>query len=65
MSVSVNGKAVPEADYERTDKKLTISNLPQGKFDLEIVVDIKPQVNRANFAASPSRSSGALSLSCC
>ena len=30
VSVSVNGKAVPEADYERTDKKLTISNLPRG-----------------------------------
>ena len=44
ISVSVNGKAVSEADYERTDKKLTINNLPQGKFDLEIVVDIKPQV---------------------
>ena len=48
VSVSVNGKAVPEADYERTDKKLTISNLPKGKFDLEIVVDIKPQVT-GNF----------------
>ncbi|CAK0786230.1 hypothetical protein CVIRNUC_009443 [Coccomyxa viridis] len=45
ISVSVNGKAVSEADYERTDKKLTINNLPQGKFDLEIVVDIKPQEN--------------------
>ena len=48
MSVSVNGKAVPETDYERTDKKLVISNLPQGKFDLEIVVTIKPQVTQAS-----------------
>lgn len=46
MSVSVNGKALPESDYERTDKHLSISNLPQGAFDLEIEVDIKPQVNK-------------------
>ena len=33
-----------QSDYERTDKKLSISNLPKGAFDLEITVDIKPQV---------------------
>ena len=60
VSVSVNGKAVPEADYERTDKKLTISNLPQGKFDLEIVVDIKPQVTGQVLLQAQDLSSGAL-----
>ena len=27
------------SDYERTEKKLSISNLPKGSFDLEITVD--------------------------
>lgn len=45
VSVSVNGSAVPKSDYEQTDKKLSISNLPKGAFDLEITVDIKPQVS--------------------
>ena len=44
VSVSVNGSALADKDYERTDKKLSISNLPKGSFDLEITVDIKPQV---------------------
>ena len=47
VSVSVNGSAVPKSDYEQTDKKLSISNLPKGAFDLEITVDIKPQVSRS------------------
>ncbi len=45
VSVSVNGNAIAKGDYEQTDKKLRISNLPQGSFDLEITVDIKPQVS--------------------
>ena len=43
--MSVNGSALADKDYERTDKKLSISNLPKGAFDLEITVDIKPQVS--------------------
>ncbi len=50
VSVSVNGSALADKDYERTDKKLSISNLPKGAFDLEITVDIKPQVS-ASFCA--------------
>ena len=52
MSVSVNGKAVPKSNYEKTEKKLSISNLPKGSFDLEITVDLKPQVSADSMHAS-------------
>ena len=48
VSVSVNGSALADSDYERTHKKLSISNLPKGSFDLEITVDIKPQVRASS-----------------
>ncbi len=44
-SVKVGGKALSEADYERTDKKLVIKNLPEGSFELEIETVIKPQAS--------------------
>ena len=44
-SVSINGKALNESDYERVPDKLTIKSLPEGEFDLEIVTTIKPQEN--------------------
>ncbi len=52
VSVSVNGSALADKDYERTDKKLSISNLPKGSFDLEITVGIKPQVSASSHVIS-------------
>jgi len=46
VSVKVGGKALGADDYERSDKKLVLKNLPEGSFELEIETDIKPQVHR-------------------
>ena len=43
VGVKVAGKALQPSDYDLTDKLLTLSKLPQGEFELEIDVDIKPQ----------------------
>lgn len=44
-SVSINGKALNDSDYERVPDKLTIKSLPDGEFDLEVVTTIKPHEN--------------------
>ena len=44
VSLKVAGKE--HTDYDVTEKQLTLSKLPQGEFEVEIDVDIKPQVRR-------------------
>lgn len=44
MSVKVGGKALDPSEYTVSEKKLTLSSPPSGDFELEIDVDIKPQV---------------------
>ena len=41
VSLKVAGKE--HTDYDVTEKQLTLSKLPQGEFEVEIDVDIKPQ----------------------
>ncbi|BDA49167.1 Aminopeptidase N [Coccomyxa sp. Obi] len=45
VTVKVAGKELQPSEYELTDKKLTLSTLPAGEFEVEIEVDIKPQEN--------------------
>lgn len=45
VTVKVAGKELQSSEYELTDKKLTLSSLPAGEFEVEIEVDIKPQVS--------------------
>lgn len=44
VSVKINGQDVGENNYQLTEKKLSLSNLPEGDFELEIETEIKPQV---------------------
>ena len=44
MAVKVAGEARTADSYELTEKKLTLSGLPKGAFELEIETEIKPQV---------------------
>ena len=44
MSVKVAGEALAAERYEVTDKKLTLTGLPAGAFEMEIETEIKPQV---------------------
>ena len=43
-SIKLGGKQLAPEQYERTDKKLIIKNLPSGSFEAEIEVHLKPQV---------------------
>lgn len=43
--IKVAGKEIRSSDYDLTEKKLTLLNLPRGEFDIEIEVNIKPQVS--------------------
>ena len=45
VSVKAAGKQLSSGQYQVTDKHLVIENLPSGKFDLEIEVDVKPKEN--------------------
>ncbi len=45
VAVKVAGKELQSSEYELTDKKLTLSKLPAGEFEVEIEVDIKPQAS--------------------
>lgn len=47
VAIKAGGEPVPESNYVRSDKGLTISGLPSGSFELEIHVHIKPQVTTA------------------
>lgn len=49
MSVKVDGAAVSETNYQVTEKKLVIRNLPKGSFVLEIETGIKPQVRNTSL----------------
>lgn len=44
--ISINGQALTEADYSRTDEILTIPSLPE-TCELEILTRIQPQLNTA------------------
>ena len=44
VSVKVAGKQLSDSEFKLTDKKLTVSSLPSGSFEVEIETDIKPQV---------------------
>ena len=44
MAVKVAGEARTADSYELTEKKLTLSGLPKGAFELDIETEIKPQV---------------------
>ena len=44
QSVSLGGKQLAARQYERTDRKLIVRDLPPGSFDLEVEVHLKPQV---------------------
>ena len=46
MAVKVAGEARGTDSYELTEKKLTLSGLPKGAFELEIETEIKPQVRQ-------------------
>ena len=46
MAVKVAGEARTADSYELTEKKLTLSGLPKGAFELEIETEIKPQVGQ-------------------
>jgi hypothetical protein len=43
VGVKVAGKALAADQYDLTDKKLTLINLPAGAFEAEIETEIKPQ----------------------
>lgn len=45
ISVAVDGKALDSNAYTLTPKLLTLSGLPEGEFDVEIITEIKPQEN--------------------
>ncbi|KAK9846623.1 hypothetical protein WJX81_007796 [Elliptochloris bilobata] len=45
VAVKVAGEALAADSYELTDKKLTLSGLPKGAFEVEIETEIKPQEN--------------------
>ncbi len=45
VAVKVAGKELQPSEYEITEKKLTLSKLPKGEFEVEIEVDIKPQAS--------------------
>lgn len=45
VELRVDGAVVPASDYSITDKgKLLLSSVPHKPFELETVVEIKPQV---------------------
>lgn len=46
ISVAINGDALSADQYQVTDKQLSIKNVPQ-EFDLETVVRVKPESNKA------------------
>ena len=50
VSLKVAGKE--HTDYDVTEKQLTLSKLPKGEFEVEIDVDIKPQVRRPSQVCS-------------
>lgn len=45
VSVKINGAGVPAENQTLTKSSLTLSNVPVGDFDLEVVTKIKPQEN--------------------
>ena len=45
VSVKLAGKQLSSGQYQVTDKNLVIESLPEGKFDLEVEVDVKPKEN--------------------
>ncbi|GMH42507.1 hypothetical protein BSKO_10426 [Bryopsis sp. KO-2023] len=47
LGVKVNGEAWPEDKYVLSPKLLTLNDLPEGEFDLEIKTSLKPQENTA------------------
>jgi hypothetical protein len=49
VAVRVAGKQVSPEDVELSEKKLILSGLPAGQFEVEIDVDIKPQVSMSQL----------------
>jgi len=45
--VRLSGKRLNEGDYERTDQSLTIADVPQEPFELEITTYCNPEANKA------------------
>jgi hypothetical protein len=45
VGIKVAGKELSPADYTLTEKKLTLSGLPKGHFEVEVDVEIKPQAS--------------------
>lgn len=45
VSVSIDGRALPEGDLEVSPERLVIANPPRGAFELEIVTEIDPAAN--------------------
>lgn len=50
VAVKVAGEARGTDSYELTGKKLTLSGLPKGAFELEIETEIKPQARQGSAA---------------
>lgn len=55
VGVKVAGKALAADQYDLTDKKLTLINLPAGAFEAEFETEIKPQAR--GLAQCPSHAS--------
>lgn len=47
LELKLNGKTLPEEDYQRLGETLTVQNLPQEAFILEIKTQINPKANRS------------------
>ena len=62
-SIKLAGKQLSAEQYERTDKKLIVRNLPSGSFEAEVEVDIKPQA-RAVCCTSASAQALVVRLAC-
>ncbi|KAG2426781.1 hypothetical protein HXX76_012837 [Chlamydomonas incerta] len=45
VSVAVAGKKLEAGAYELSEKTLTLGGLPQGKFEIEVVTELRPQDN--------------------
>ncbi|GFR41652.1 hypothetical protein Agub_g2389 [Astrephomene gubernaculifera] len=45
VSVAVGGQQLGQDQYLLTEKALTIANLPEGEFELEVVTQLRPQDN--------------------
>ncbi|XP_024366624.1 puromycin-sensitive aminopeptidase isoform X1 [Physcomitrium patens] len=45
VTLKINGSSVPEEDFKITPRKLHLTSLPTGPFELEIVTEIEPQNN--------------------